>query len=63
MTRKHHSEKCNMAEKKLMVDQLRKYLLNSTKEQRDRDYEELKEWNEVGPDAKEYIEFLETLNK
>ena len=37
-------------------DSLRKYFEEATEEEIEKDWEELKHWNEIGPDASEYIE-------
>ena len=39
-----------------IFDSLKKYFDESPQEVLDKDWEELKHWNEIGPDASEYIE-------
>lgn len=39
-----------------LLEKLRAYLSQATPEQLQKDWEDLKEWNEVGPLASEYIE-------
>lgn len=39
-----------------LYEQLKKYFEETPKEQLDKDWEELKHWNEIGPSADEYIE-------
>ena len=41
-----------------IVEELRKYLAETPKEQLEKDWEELKQWNDVGPTAKEYLQSL-----
>lgn len=38
-----------------LLQKLEKYFRNTPKEQLDKDWEELKEYNETGPDMNEYI--------
>lgn len=40
---------------KNMVERLREYLANTSKEQQEKDWEELKKWNEVGPTVEEFL--------
>ena len=41
-----------------IVEQLKKYLEEATQEDLDRDFEELKHWNGIGPTVDEYFEQL-----
>lgn len=41
-----------------LVEELNHYFATTTKEQQDKDWEELKEWNEVGPDVFEYLKYI-----
>lgn len=41
-----------------MYEDLKKYFENTSKEQLDEDWKELKHWNEIGPDVSEYIDFV-----
>lgn len=38
------------------LDRLREYLSTASKEQLEKDYEELKKWNDVGPEVVEYFD-------
>ncbi len=38
-----------------ILQKLKEYFENTPKEQLDKDWEELKEYNEIGPDMDEYI--------
>lgn len=38
-----------------IVEQLKKYLEEATQEELDRDFEELKHWNKIGPTVDEYF--------
>lgn len=40
-----------------LYDQLLSYFKNTPKEQLDKDWEEIKHWNEIGPDVEEWAEF------
>ena len=44
-------------------DSLKKYFEEATKEEIEKDWEELKYWNEIGPDASEYIEHYRGLKE
>ena len=39
-------------------DNLRKHFENTSREELDREWEELKHWNEIGPDVDEYVASL-----
>lgn len=41
-----------------IVEQLRKYFEEATQEELDKEWEELKHWNEIGPTVDEYLENL-----
>lgn len=41
-----------------IVEQLRKHFEEATQEDLDRDFEELKHWNKIGPTVDEYFENL-----
>lgn len=41
------------------VKQLRDYFKNTPQEQLDKDFEELQEWNDIGPSMEEYLKFME----
>lgn len=41
-----------------MYEDLKKYFENTPKEQLDADWKELKQWNEIGTDVFEYINFV-----
>lgn len=41
-----------------IVEQLRKYFEEATQEELDKEWEELKHWNEIGPTVDEYLESL-----
>ena len=41
-----------------IVEQLRKHFEEATQEQLDKEWEELKHWNEIGPTVDEYLENL-----
>ena len=38
-----------------LSEQLKDYFNNTPQEQLDKDWEELKHWNEIGPEVDEYI--------
>ena len=42
-----------------LLQKLEEYFRNTPKEQLDKDWEELKEYNEIGPDVDEYIKSVE----
>lgn len=41
-----------------LLQKLEEYFRNTPKEQLDKDWEELKEYNEIGPNMDEYIKFV-----
>ena len=41
-----------------IVEQLRKHFEEATQEELDKEWEELKHWNEIGPTVDEYLENL-----
>ena len=41
-----------------LVNSLQKYLDNTSQEQLDKNWEKLKEWENVGPSVEEYINYL-----
>lgn len=41
-----------------IVEQLRKHFEETTQEELDKEWEELKHWNEIGPTVDEYLENL-----
>lgn len=41
---------------KTVLEKLQKQLQNSTQEELDKEWEELKEWNEIGPSVEEYVQ-------
>ena len=41
-----------------IVEQLTKYFAEATQEELDKEWEELKHWNEIGPTVDEYLENL-----
>lgn len=41
-----------------IVEELKKYLEEATQEELDKEFEELKHWNEIGPTVDEYFEQL-----
>jgi hypothetical protein len=45
-----------------LVEELKKHLASMTHEQKQKEWDELKHWNNVGPTAKEYIENLKHFN-
>ena len=48
---------------KTISESLEKYFNETPQEQLDKDWEELKHWNDIGPDANEYIEFCKHLGE
>ena len=46
-----------------IVEQLKKYLAETQKEQLEKDWEELKGFNDVGPTVNEYMESLKSSDK
>ena len=52
-----------MEEKLSVSESLEKYFNETPQEQLDKDWEELKHWNDIGPDANEYIEFCKRLGE
>lgn len=40
------------------IDELRNYFLNTSDEQLEKDWNEIKEFNNVGPSVEEYVEFV-----
>lgn len=38
-----------------LFEQLKEYFETTPKEQLDKDWEELKHWNEIGPDVTEFV--------
>lgn len=48
---------------KTLSEQLEKYFNETPQEQLDKDWEEIKHWDNIGPDAREYIEFCNRLGK
>lgn len=46
-----------------IVEQLRKHLAETSKEELDKEWEELKHWNDVGPTVDEYMENLKSSDK
>lgn len=38
-----------------IYNQLKAYFKNTPKEQLDKDWEEIKHWNEIGPDVEEWV--------
>lgn len=53
-TKEEIEEEVNETES--VFDQLHNYLENATQEQLDKDWEELKQYNEVGPDVVDFVE-------
>ena len=47
---------------KTVLEKLQKQLQNSTQEKLDKEWEELKEWNEIGPSVEEYAQEIRELN-
>lgn len=45
-----------------VLEKLQKQLQNSTQEELDKEWEELKEWNEIGPSVEEYVQEIRGLN-
>jgi hypothetical protein len=45
-----------------VLEKLQKQLQNSTQEELDKEWEELKEWNEIGPSVEEYVQEIRELN-
>lgn len=43
---------------KSLVEQLKEYLSHATKEQLDKDWMELEEWSNVGPELSDWIKSL-----
>jgi len=41
-----------------IVEQLRQHLASITEEEKQKEWDELKKWNDVGPTVKEYIQYL-----
>lgn len=41
-----------------LLDSLQEYFDNTPQEQLDKDWEKLKEWENVGPSVEEYINYL-----
>lgn len=48
---------------KTLSESLEKYFNETPQEQLDKDWEEIKHWNDIGSDAQEYIEFCKNLGK
>jgi hypothetical protein len=46
-----------------IIEQLKSYLDNTSEEQLLRDWAELDEFSNVGPDVDEYLEFIEKVNQ
>lgn len=46
-----------------LVEELLAYLTNSSKEQLAKDFEDLKEFNEIGPEVTSFIEQSQEINK
>lgn len=42
-----------------LLQKLEEYFRNTPKEQLDKDWEELKEYNEIGPDVNEYLKSVQ----
>ena len=47
---------------KTALEKLQKQLQNSTQEELDKEWEELKEWNEIGPSVEKYVQEIRELN-
>lgn len=47
---------------KTVLEKLQKQLQNSTQEELDKEWEELKEWNKIGPSVEEYVQEIKELN-
>lgn len=47
----------------ILTERLKKYLASSTPEQLERDYLELKEYNQVGPTPEKFLLSLEPINE
>ena len=45
-----------------VLEKLQKQLQNSTQEELGKEWEELKEWNEIGPSVEEYVQEIRELN-
>lgn len=41
-----------------IIDDLRNYFLNTSDEQLEKDWNEIKEFNNIGPSVDEYVEFI-----
>lgn len=52
-----------MEEKLSVSESLDKYFNETPQEQLDKDWEEIKHWNDIGPDANEYIKFCKRLGE
>lgn len=44
-----------------IAEQLNDYFQNTPQEKLDKDFEALKEWNDVGPSAEDYLKFMEEI--
>jgi hypothetical protein len=47
---------------KKISEKLKEHFQNASKEELDKEWEELKEWNEIGPSVEEYIQTIRNLN-
>lgn len=47
---------------KTVLEKLQKQLQNSTQEELDKEWEELKKWNEIGSSVEEYVQEIRELN-
>lgn len=45
-----------------IVQALREHLANTPQEELDREWEELKEWGEIGPTVDEYLEWVKEIH-
>lgn len=52
-----------MNKKLRLLDRLKEYLDNASKEELEKDWKELESYNNIGPDVKEYIEYIRKLHK
>lgn len=42
-----------------LLDDLKEYFENTHPEELEKDWEKIKEWNDVGPKVEDYIKFIE----
>lgn len=47
---------------KTVLEKLQKQLQDTTQEELDKEWEDLKEWNEIGPSVEEYVQEIRELN-